>query len=88
MKMFNKGCPELQTFLVSPKNMAHLVGATSHTFNTSLPCFRDIFPQKLIFKRGNINEFPRSPYRLYFVWDILNQKCIQIIQILCSVKRN
>ena len=52
-------------------------GATSHTSNTSLPRVREIFPQKLISRRGDINWPPRSPDSTpmdFFLWGYLKSK--------------
>jgi len=52
-------------------------GATSHTFNTSMPRVRELFPQKLISRRGDKNWSPRSPDLNpmdFFLWGYLEFK--------------
>jgi len=46
-------------------------------YNTSLPRVRDIFPHKLISRRGDINWPPRSPDLSpmdFFLWGYLKSK--------------
>lgn len=52
-------------------------GATCHTSNDSIAAVREIFGQKLISKRGDINWPPRSPDLSpmdYFLWGYLKSK--------------
>ena len=52
-------------------------GATSHTSNVSLPRVREIFPGKLISRRGDINWPSRSPDLTpmdFFLWGFLKSK--------------
>lgn len=52
-------------------------GATSHTSNTALEAVRELFPNKLISRRGDINWPPRSPDLApndYFLWGYLKSR--------------
>lgn len=52
-------------------------GATSHTSNTAIEAVRELFPDKLISRRGNINWPPRSPDFApndFFLWGYLKSR--------------
>lgn len=52
-------------------------GATCHTANVSLVAVRELFPQKLISKRGDITWPPRSPDLTpmdFFLWGYVKSK--------------
>lgn len=52
-------------------------GATSHTSNTAMPVIRQLFPNKVISKRGDISWPPRSPDLTpmdFFLWGYLKAK--------------
>lgn len=70
--------PELQNFAgYNQRTWFQQDGATSHTSNTSLPRVREIFPNKLISRRGDINWPPRSPDLSpmdFFLWGYLKSK--------------
>lgn len=70
--------PKLQNFPgYNQRTWFQQDGATSHTSNVSLPRVREIFPGKLISRRGDINWPPRSPDLTpmdFFLWGYLKSK--------------
>lgn len=52
-------------------------GATAHTSNTAMPVIRELFPNKVISRRGDISWPPRSPDLTpmdFFLWGYLKSK--------------
>lgn len=70
--------PQLQNFPgYNQRTWFQQDGATSHTSNRSLPRVREIFPNKLISRRGDINWPPRSPDLTpmdFFLWGYVKSK--------------
>ncbi|GBP69149.1 hypothetical protein EVAR_47424_1 [Eumeta japonica] len=70
--------PELQNFPgCNRRTWFQQDGATSHTSYRSLPRVREIFPGKLISRRGDINWPPRSPDLTpmdFFLWSYVKSK--------------
>ncbi|GBP20082.1 hypothetical protein EVAR_13854_1 [Eumeta japonica] len=68
--------PELQNF-PGYNRKTWFNGATSHTSYRSLPRVREIFPGKLISRRGDVNWPPRSPDLTpidFFLWGYVKSK--------------
>ncbi|KAA5634671.1 hypothetical protein F3G63_34680 [Pseudomonas aeruginosa] len=70
--------PELQNFSgFNARTWFQQDGATSHTSNTAMPVIRQLFPGKVISKRGDISWPPRSPDLTpmdFFLWGYLKAK--------------
>lgn len=67
-------------------------GATCHTSNQSLAVVNQLFPEKVISRRGTINWPPRSPDLTpldYFLWGHIKQKAyVNKPRTLLQLKHN
>lgn len=70
--------PELQNFPgFNTRTWFQQDGATAHTSNTAMPVVRQLFPSKVISRRGDIAWPPRSPDLTpmdFFLWGYLKSK--------------
>lgn len=73
--------PELQEFTgFNSRTWFQQDGATCHTSNDSMEVVNELFPNKVISRRGNLNWPPRNPDLSpldYFAWGYLKSKVYQ-----------
>lgn len=72
--------PELRRFPVNENTYFQQDGATSHTARVSMDLLRNLFPNRLISRNGDIQWPPRSPDLSscdYFLWGYLKSKVFE-----------